>query len=208
MTSIYFQDEQSIASSFTVDGARKDNHLPTRCDPTPSRRVGFVETVAVAEFRMYSPSMHENIWYSKDEYDMIKSRNSFIVSMVKQGAFKESEKHAFRGLEYKLREGYKQRKWNKITSIFAVLNEQEKQISQNTRNPEAIADVYRDATKIARESARINGEKDSKIDRTPVALKPVRGYQSPTSVPEDISLSIRTTERVSTFGRLRNRHVA
>lgn len=152
--------------------------------------------------------MHEHIWYSKDDYDMIKSRNAFIVSMVKQGTFKESENHTFRGLEYKLREGYKQRKWNKITSIFAVLNEQEKQLSQNTRNPESIADIYRDATESARESARIYGIKDSKIDRTPVDLKAINGTQNLNAVPEDISLSTRAARRVSTFGRLRNRNVA
>lgn len=54
-------------------------------------------------------------------------------------------RHTFRGLEYyKLREGYKQRKGNKITSFLGDLNEQEKQLAQNTHNPETIADIYRD----------------------------------------------------------------
>lgn len=201
MPSIVYQDEQSLASSFSVDGATKENLCFSRREVPKQRRVGFVETVAVTEFKMYSLSMHEHIWYSKDDYDMIKTRNSFVVSMVKQGTFQESEKHSFRGLEYKLREGYKQRKWNKINSIIAVLDEQDKQSSQNTRNPEAIADSYQVATRSARESARVKGEIDSKIDRTLVSSEAVSRPQSPNSVAHDISLPMKTKVPASSLDR-------
>jgi hypothetical protein len=206
MRSIAYQDERSVGSSFTVDKAVKESLLSTKCDPSQPRRVRFVDTVAVAEFKKYPISMHELIWYTQDDYDMIKARNSFILSMVKQGTFKESDKHSFRGLEYKLREGYKQRKWNKITSILAVLDEQEQQLSQNTRNPEAIADVYRDAAESAKESARINGEKDSFIDHSPTDT--ATEFPRCKSIPEDTSVSIRAVQNVSAFDRIRNRNVA
>ncbi len=206
MRSIAYQDERSVGSSFTVDRVMKESLWSTKCDLSQPRRVRFVDTVAVAEFKRYPLSMHELIWYTQDDYDMMKARNSFILSMVKQGTFKESEKHSFRGLEYKLREGYKQRKWNKITSILAVLDEQEKQLSQNARNPDAIADVYRDAAKSAKESARINGERDSFIDRSPIDLNIVTDF--PKSIPEDTFLSKRTAQNVSAFDRIRNSNVA
>lgn len=206
MPSIAYYDEQSVTSSFSVDGSTKERISSSRCDVPQQRRVGFVEYVAVTEFQMYSPSMREHIWYSKEEYVMIKTRNSFLVSMVKQGTFKETENHTFRGLECKLREGYKQRKWNKITSIVVVLDEQDKQLSKNTCNLDAIADVYRAATKNARESARVKGENDSKIDHTPVDLKLISRPQSPKSVAEDISLSEKRLMRISSSDRPRNRN--
>lgn len=62
--------------------------------------------------------------------------------MMKTGHFKESEEHTFRGLEHKLKEGFKQRRANKFNGLNAVLEEQDRQYARGITKPEVIAEKY------------------------------------------------------------------
>jgi hypothetical protein len=115
----------------------------------------------VAEFEKIDEEMKHEIWYTLDEYDIIKARNGLIVKMMKTGTFTESEEHSFRGLEHKLREGHKQRRANKFNGLNCVLEEQDRQQARGKRDAEAIATVYRRIAQNARESAFVSGIKDS-----------------------------------------------
>ena len=100
-------------------------------------------------------------WYSRDEYDIIKARNSLIVKMMKTGHFRESDEHSFRGLEHKLKEGFKQRRANKFNALNAVLEEQDRQMAIGVVEPEAIAQKYRRVSLNAAETAFVIGVRDA-----------------------------------------------
>ncbi|KAL7555526.1 hypothetical protein ACA910_006115 [Epithemia clementina (nom. ined.)] len=100
-------------------------------------------------------------WYSRDEYDIIKARNSLIVKMMKTGHFRESDEHSFRGLEHKLKEGFKQRRANKFNALNAVLEEQDRQMAIGIVEPETIARKYRRVSLNAAETAFVIGVRDA-----------------------------------------------
>jgi hypothetical protein len=102
------------------------------------------------------------IWYTRDEYDIIKARNSLIVKMMKTGNFDESRDHSFRGLEHKLRAGFKQRRSNKFAALNAVLEEQDRQVSHGINDQGIIAEAYRLSTLGAKETAFLVACRDVK----------------------------------------------
>jgi hypothetical protein len=96
---------------------------------------------------------HEEIWYSKEEYDIIKARNRVLVKMKKSGRFEENEEHSFRGLEHKLKDGNEKRKSFKFDALNAVLEEQDRQYAQGLQDSEDIARRYRERASAAQETA-------------------------------------------------------
>lgn len=150
--------DDSPTSSFNVEN---EPQSPKTSRP-PLRRsrpgVCFVERVQIIEFEKADEHTSALIWYRRDEYDIIKARNSLIVKMKKTGSFEESEEHSFRGLEHKLKEGFKMRKANKVRAVRAVVDEQDRQID---RDDELIAAACRRATLNAREKAFYMGMKDA-----------------------------------------------
>jgi len=120
-------DDMSAAASFSVCTTETKPVLESGspCPPrrTVSRRrsVDFVKPSAVVEIEKLNEEDRDQIWYSRDEYDIIKARNSLIVKMMKKGSFVENDEHSFRGLEHKLKEGFKQRRDNKFNALNCVL---------------------------------------------------------------------------------------
>lgn len=53
--------------------------------------VDFVTESTVIEFDKADEKTKQDIWYSRDEYEIIRARNSLIVKMMKTGAFEETE---------------------------------------------------------------------------------------------------------------------
>jgi hypothetical protein len=150
-------------SSFNVkDGAKGQAAAPRRRGVSRRHSVGFqpVSHVQVREFDMHDEEFREVFWYSRDEYDIIKARNSLIVKMMKTGHFKESDEHTFRGLEHKLKEGFKKRRAHKFNGLNAVLEEQDRQYARGVTKPEAIAEQYRRISSSAAETAGVVGTRD------------------------------------------------
>jgi len=92
---------------------------------------------------------------------LLQARNSLIIKMVKTGSFEESEEHTFRGLEHKLRDGFRQRRENKFNALNAVLEEQDRQYTRGSHEPEKIATAYRRVSLNAAESAFVMACKDA-----------------------------------------------
>jgi hypothetical protein len=165
-------DNVSIVSSFEDladskhgdDGFSKPNPAPRRGRRMHRRHsVDFVPHSQVIEIDTPEEEQKTDIWYTRDEYDIIKARNSLIVKMMKTGNFEESDEHSFRGLEHKLKDGNKQRKNHKFDALNAVLEEQDRQYAREGRiiDLENIAKKYEVAASHAREIALIFGEKDA-----------------------------------------------
>lgn len=143
-------DDHSTNSSFSV----KDSSL---VKPTIIRinrsTVDFEDEPVVHEFEGIDDDNFADVWYCREDFDIIRSRNSLIVKMMKAGSFEESEEHSFRGLEHKLKAGFKQRRENKFNALNAVLEEQDRQFHRGLNNPDAIAQIYMQAALLAKESA-------------------------------------------------------
>jgi hypothetical protein len=101
------------------------------------------------------------VWYSRDEYDIIKARNNLVIKMMKGGTFKESDEHTFRGLEHKLKDGFKRRRANKFNALNAVLEEQDTQFARGRADPDSIAEAYRLVSLSAKETAFLLGSRDA-----------------------------------------------
>lgn len=186
---VEFDDSATSAtnSSFSVHNALKlDDSVP----PMPRRQgrmkrrhsVDFKPPAdTVNEFEKMDEEAKTLCWYSKDEYDIIKARNSLIVKMMKTGHFRESDEHSFRGLEHKLKEGFKQRRANKFNALNAVLEEQDRQMSEGVTEPEKIAKKYRRVSLNAAETAFVVGMRDAEesMAYNPDAPRP----QQPAVVP-------------------------
>lgn len=153
-------DELS-SSSFTVaDGGKRSSEMGK---PKIRRRHSVDFKNGHSSFEIDKPDEMEalDIWYTRQEYDIMKARNSLIVKMMKSGKFCETEEHSFRGLEHKLKGGFKQRRSNKFGALNAVLEEQDRQFNRNFNKPEIIAEAYRRVSLNARENAFVIGQRDA-----------------------------------------------
>ena len=146
--------------------------------------VGFPESRARVTFDDDSLVVHEiecivgdeqkDVWYSREEFDIIKARNSLIVRMMKGGQFQESPDHTFRGLEHKIKERHQERRQNKFNALNAVLEEQDRQFRRRLNFPELIKDRYIEATQRARQSALAVGHWDAVAVKGKIPKKSTR----------------------------------
>lgn len=145
MPPVAIADDVSTASYSVADGKH----------PKMKRRhsVDFVGDHTIIEYDAVDHELREEVWYNKDEYDIIKARNSLIVKMMKTGNFEENGENCFRGLEHKLKEGFKQRRSNKFNALNAVLEEQDRQYNRGLSQPEIVAESYRRVSLGAKEAA-------------------------------------------------------
>jgi hypothetical protein len=158
-----FVDDYSAASFSVTD---HDHTKPASClskKGMPMRRrhsITFGED-NVFEIDRNDDVSHEEIWYSKEEYDIIKARNKLLVKMKKNGKFEESEEHSFRGLEHKLKEGSERRRSFKFDALNAVLEEQDRQYAKGLRDAENIAQRYQESVSAAQETAISTAQRDA-----------------------------------------------
>ena len=115
----------------------------------------------VYEIDRADDASHDDIWYSKEEYEIIKARNRVLVKMKRSGKFEESDEHSFRGLEHKLKDGSEKRKTFKFDALNAVLEEQDRQYNRGLRNSDDIARLYRKTAIAAQETAIVVALKDA-----------------------------------------------
>lgn len=158
-------DELS-SSSFSVRDAKKLEDTRPKQKLRRRHSVDFISGHQVLEIDKPDEDNKQTIWYNREEYDIIKARNSLIVKMMKTGSFRESDEHTFRGLEHKLKDGFKQRRSNKFAALNAVLEEQDRQMSRSLTNPDVIAEAYRRVSLNARETAFATGLRDTEESLT------------------------------------------
>ena len=141
----------------------------------------------VFEIDRADDASHEDIWYSKEEYEIIKARNRVLVKMKRSGKFEESDEHSFRGLEHKLKDGNEQRKAYKFDALNAVLEEQDRQYNRGLKDAEDIARRYRETASAAQETAIITALKDAEavVVDTEIIVD-VDDYDDDTSVVSDL----------------------
>jgi hypothetical protein len=160
------QHDELSSSSFSVRDAKKPEDTGTIHKMRRRHSVEFISGHKVLEIDKPHEDSKQDIWYNREEYDIIKARNSLIVKMMKTGSFRESDEHTFRGLEHKLKDGFKQRRSNKFAALNAVLEEQDRQMSRNQGNPDVIAEAYRRVSLNARETAFAIGLRDTEESLT------------------------------------------
>lgn len=162
MPPVAMLDDASNASFSVKEGIMKE---PQALDRRKVQRrhscVAFVGEHTIVEFDKADEEIKEEIWYSKDEYDIIKARNKLIVKMMKTGKFEETDEHSFRGLEHKLKKGFEERRSSKFNSLNAVLTEQDRQYSRGLRSADTIAEEYERVAYTSREAAVQTALKDA-----------------------------------------------
>ena len=204
-------DNATTSSSFTVDHTDVkmygyEPQVMPPAVPVAARRkkgrmrrrhsVDFKPTVE-PEVKKFDPVEDENkaqCWYSKDEYDIIKARNSLIVKMMKTGHFQESDEHSFRGLEHKTRAGFKQRRANKFNALNAVLEEQDRQANMGVFEPEKIAKRYRRVSLNAAETAVVVASRDAEESLVYAPPRPPTPPRGPMAQPEGYRSHRRATQ--------------
>ena len=111
------------------------------------------------ELEVISDQLIQNIWFTKEDYEIMRTRDHIIVNMAKEGRFEESPNRTLRGLETRLEEvADKQRRMN---SHKVVLNEQQFQRQKNINLPQRIARAYSAVSEDSRKFALLIGKQDA-----------------------------------------------
>jgi hypothetical protein len=158
-------------------GLKKNNNNKNRVKRRHS--VDFVSHADIVEIEKVSSdeSVKEEMWYSKEEYELIKTRNSLVVKMMKNGQFRESDEFSLRGLEHRLKPGMRERADHKFGGLNAVLIEQDRQYAKSGKisNLDSIAFKYTQASHDAKDSAVCNALLDAaasycRVDGAPLVI--------------------------------------
>jgi hypothetical protein len=158
-------------------GLKKNNNNKNRVKRRHS--VDFVSHAHIVEIEKVSSdeSVKEEMWYSKEEYELIKTRNSLVVKMMKNGQFRESDEFSLRGLEHRLKPGMRERADHKFGGLNAVLIEQDRQYAKSGKisNLDSIAFKYTQASHDAKDSAVCNALLDAaasycRVDGAPLVI--------------------------------------
>lgn len=121
-----------------------------------------VETSAVERLCDLAEGEIAVIWYNRDQYHAIKKSLTLTVKKMCKGLPLETDEES-RGLEYRTPAGAQRRQKNKLHSIDAVLDEQERQWEENRRNPTYIAEIYGQATAHCLMAAYLVAKADSEF---------------------------------------------
>ena len=140
------------------------------------RHVDFSTDTITNEVEHLDDLPGELIWYSKEEYDAIKARNSQIVKFIKAGEFEENDDYSCRGLEHKLKEIFRQRRANKFNALNAVLEEQDRQINRGLADPALISAAYQVVSVRCHESAHTIACRDYRFSLNYCPTKPATGH--------------------------------
>lgn len=130
----------------------------------PRRRIAFNAQVAVRTIEHINDKDHEevdNTWFKKAEYQLMRASFAITVRKIVNNKYKgDCEHHCARGLEFRSPVGSQRRRINKLNSLVAVLDEQERQRAEDDENPEALACVYIHSNVMCGHEASQRGELD------------------------------------------------
>lgn len=133
-------DQRCPSAEMSVGG----NKAGIKNEPAPKKHtVKFYEIVSIRSTTHVNDMTDEeieNAWFSRREMLGIKRTMATEVKHMALG--KQIENSTTRGLEYRTREGSDRRRSNKLTSIHAVLDEQDLQHMRGVNDPEGLRKVY------------------------------------------------------------------
>ena len=146
---------QCEVAEMDIDSMNKENDNMMKGPSRKIQRRHSVEFVPefrthVFEYESHAEHEAEDVWYQPEEYAEIKARNYYIVRLMRNGSFRDSDEQCGRGLEHKVRDAGLglQRKKNKANALNAVLYS-----GKAAGSPEAIAKAYQRVSATAKESA-------------------------------------------------------
>ncbi|KAL3912361.1 MAG: hypothetical protein SGARI_001198 [Bacillariaceae sp.] len=145
---------------------------PRRTD-TSSRTVTFAtDPIMTDEYATWlSEDERASMWYSNEEYALMKRASSYIVRIMATLQSMEGgeqfavydEELCMRGLEAKTRVGARQRRHNILRAIDTVLSEQERQLDMmDLTDGNAIAQTYHNVTTQSSIEAWLVAQKDAR----------------------------------------------
>jgi hypothetical protein len=102
----------------------------------------------------------KNIWYSKDDFKVMKKEYIPIVKKIAKKLPLDDDEEP-RGLEHKTPRGCKLRQQNRFQAMDAVLFEQERQWERDRKDDNYIAQIYRQSSAHCQMNAYLIGQKDA-----------------------------------------------
>jgi hypothetical protein len=152
--------DSACSSSEIESGASKNKNSSAQhvqAAPAPRRRVVFNRDVYVQEtihVNDYSDDEMDATWYTRDDFKNQKAEFAITVRMLATNRYSgDDDIHCARGLEYRHREGAKERQKNKLNGLMSVLEEQERQQLVGEENDEKISQAYVQANYHCRHAA-------------------------------------------------------
>jgi hypothetical protein len=149
--------------------ARKLEESKSESSPETVRRsVDFLPNLSVKNYLHINDITDEEIccaWYRSSDIREFKLHNKKTVKALICLKVKESDEVVLRGLEYLIPRNWKIKKYNKILTLNAVLDEQDRQDIEGENDPDQIAEAYEEmipnssrmaAKKYAREDERFS----------------------------------------------------
>ena len=145
-TKSMFNEESSELTAMT-EGTGSLSLSPEKDKSTVHFRLASNQTHFIDHVDDMDDEEIQAIWYDKRDYDAIKNKLIPIIrKMMKGEKSEESNRSTTRGLEYRTRQGALRRQQNKSEGLASVLNEQDRQRKNNTKDDELLAEIYRGAT--------------------------------------------------------------
>jgi hypothetical protein len=149
------EDEKSISSE---SGHSRYSQTAQKRHITFNQRV---EVFGIPHIRDMPRTQVTELWYQRSEYETMKqSFVPIIRSMMKCEFIAETNEQTTRGLEYRTRLGALARQANKVDSIRAVLDEQDKQFAAHENKPCKLRDIYLNMATHCSLAARELGKQD------------------------------------------------
>ena len=157
-----FIEEASISSTVTANAA------PPKTKKVTAKRKRKIE------FRLRDNTIHpiphvddlpeeevNAVWYEREDYDRMKQALVPVIRRLMKGEkVAENNNETARGLEFRTREGAIRRQHNKLDSINAVLDEQDRQKTMRINDDEKLREIYLSRSAHCLEEARELGMKD------------------------------------------------
>jgi hypothetical protein len=145
-------------ASYNADGGRINNGGIRR------RLVSFARDVQVVgeipSRSDLSVEQFRDVWYTKDDFKTMKT--AFVPTLKKMAkSLPLAEDEEPRGLEHKTPRGSKSRTDNRYQAMDLVLDEQERQWSQDRKDPEYMAKLYRQSSAHCQMNAYLVAQKDA-----------------------------------------------
>mmetsp|Transcript_4318 Transcript_4318/g.4761 ORF Transcript_4318/g.4761 Transcript_4318/m.4761 type:complete len:270 (+) Transcript_4318:147-956(+) len=151
-------DNRSMKDTEMEDVVEKIN------ETKKSKSVRFFPHVTVREVLHVNEYTDEEVylsWYRRSDFQKMKQSFILIIQKLENGCWPGDTLHeTARGLEHRTREGSQRRKLRKLKGLMAVLDEQERQWMERTKDVEKISRSYMRFTVTAIHAARVIAQKD------------------------------------------------
>ena len=170
------QPQQSKKRRGSMDVLRRSSHHKSKVQQKqpqpqpaeialPKKKVTFARTAKVKKVRSrqhYSEEETLGMWYTVDEYTMIKRRCvQTLRLMMSTPNFQDTLDHTSRGLESRTKDAARKRKEFKAYSRELVLEEQENQREAGAISPGRLRKVYLEASETATRQALAFAHRDT-----------------------------------------------